>query len=45
MMTKVYIAGAYLYYYTVFSLDTHSYNDPVFTLLALIYITIPYVPK
>ena len=39
----VYIAGAYLYhYYTLCTLDTHSYDDPGFTLL-LIYNTIPYV--
>ena len=42
----VYIAGAYLYhYYTLCTLDTHCYDDPGYTLLVLIYITIiPYVP-
>ena len=41
----VYIAGAYLYhYYTLCTLDTHCYDDPGYTLLALNYITIPYVP-
>ena len=40
----VYIAGAYLYHYkTLCTLDTHCYDDPVYTLLALNYITIPYV--
>ena len=40
----VYIAGAYLYhYYTLCTLDTHCYDDPGYTLLAHIYITIPYV--
>ena len=41
----VYIAGAYLYYlYTLCTLDTHCYDNPGYTLLVLIYITIPYVP-
>ena len=41
----VYIAGAYLYhYYTLCTLDTHCYDDPGYTFLLLIYITIPYVP-
>ena len=42
----VYIAGAYLYhYYILCTLDTHCYDDPGYTLLVLIYITIiPYVP-
>ena len=42
----VHIAGAYLYlYYTLCTLDTHCYDDPGYTLLLLIYITIiPYVP-
>ena len=40
----VYIAGGYLYYYyTLCTLDTHGYDYPVYTLLALNYITIPYV--
>ena len=41
----VYIAGANLYhYYTLCTLDTHCYDDPGYTLLVLIYITIiPYV--
>ena len=41
----VYIAGAYLYhYYNVWTLDTHCYDGPGYTLLVLIYITIiPYV--
>ena len=41
----VYISGAYLYhYYTLCTLDTHCYDDPGYTLLVLIYITIiPYV--
>ena len=42
---RVYTAGAYLYHYTLCILDTHCYDDPGFTLLVLIYITIiPYVP-
>ena len=43
---RVYIAGAYLYYYyTLCTLDTHCYDDPGYTLLVLIYNTsIPYVP-
>ena len=42
----VYIAGAYLYhYFSLYTLDTHCYNDPGYTLLVLIYNTsIPYVP-
>ena len=42
---RVYIAAAYLYhYYTLSTLDTHCYDDPGYTLLVLIYITIiPYV--
>ena len=42
----VYITGAYLYhYYSLCTLDTHCYNDPGYTLLALIYITIlAYIP-
>ena len=33
----VYIAGAYLYhYYTLYTLDTHCYDDPGYTLLVLI---------
>ena len=41
----VYIAGAYQYhYYTLCFLDIHCYDDPGYTLLVLIYITIiPYV--
>ena len=39
----VYIAGAYLYHYTLCTLDTHCYDDPGYTLLVLTYITIPYV--
>ena len=43
--TRVYIAGAYLYHYTLCTLDTHCYDDLGYTLLVLIYITIiPYVP-
>ena len=42
----VYIAGAYLYhYYTLCTLDTDCYDDPGYTLLLLIYITIPYGPS
>ena len=43
---RVYIAGAYQYhYYTLWSLDTHCYDDPRYTFLVLIYITIiAYVP-
>ena len=41
----VYIVCGYLYhYYTLGTLDTHCYDDPGYTLLVLIYITIPYVP-
>ena len=42
----IYIAGAFLYhYYSLYTLDTHCYNDPGSTLLVLFYITIiPYVP-
>ena len=41
---RVYIAGAYLYHYTLCNLDTHCYGDPGYTLLVLIYISIiPYV--
>ena len=40
---RVYIAGAYLYHYTLCTLDTHSYDGRVYTLLVLIYNTIPYV--
>ena len=41
----VYIAGAYLYHlYTLCTLDTHCYDVQGYTLLVLIYITIPYVP-
>ena len=42
----VYITGAYLYhYYSLCTLDTHCYDDPGYTLLALIYITIlAYIP-
>ena len=40
---RVYIAGAYLYHYTLCTLDTHCYDDPGYTLLVLAYITIPYV--
>ena len=41
---RVYIAGAYLYHYTLCTLDTHCYGDPWYTLLVLIYISIiPYV--
>ena len=42
----VYIAGAYLnHYYTLCTLDTHCYDDIVYTLLVLFYITIKaYVP-
>ena len=42
----VYISGAYLYhYYSLCTLDTHCYDDPGYTLLALIYITIlDYIP-
>ena len=29
----VYIAGTYLYHYTLYSLDTHRYDDPAYTLL------------
>ena len=40
----VYIAGAYLYhYFTLWTLDTHCFDDPGYTLLVLIFITIPYV--
>ena len=42
---RVYIAGAYLYHYTLCTLDTHGYDDPGYTLLVLIYNTIPYVPR
>ena len=41
---RVYKAGAYLYHYTLCTLDTHGYDDPGYTLLVLIYKTIPYVP-
>ena len=39
------VAGAYLYYYyNLCTLDTHWFDDPGYTLLVLIYITIiPYV--
>ena len=41
----IYIACAYLYHYTLCTLDTHFYDVPGYTLLVLIYITIiPYVP-
>ena len=41
----VYIAGGYLYLFTLCTLDTHCYDDPGYTLLVLINITIiPYVP-
>ena len=39
----VYIPAAYLYHYTLCSLDTHCYDVPGYTLLALNYITVPYV--
>ena len=40
----IYIAGAYLYHYTLCILDTHCYDDQGYTLLVLIYINIiPYV--
>ena len=43
--TRVYIAGAYLYHYTLCTLDTHCQDDPGYTLLVLNLITIiPYVP-
>ena len=38
----IYIAGAYLYHYTLCTRDTHGYDDPGNTLLVLIYNTIPY---
>ena len=42
----VYIAGGYLYLFTLCTLDTHCYDDPGYTLLVLINITIiPYVPR
>ena len=41
---RVYIADAYLYHYTLCTLDKHRYDDPGYTLLVLIYNTIiPYV--
>ena len=39
---RVYIAGAYLYYYTLCTRDTHGYDDLRYTLLVLIYNTLPY---
>ena len=41
-----YIAGAFLYhYYTLCTLDTHCYDDPGYTFLVLIFITIiAYIP-
>ena len=39
---RVYIAGAYLYHYTLCTWDTHGYDDPGYTLLVLIYNTLPY---
>ena len=41
---RVYIAGGYLYHnYTLCTLNTHCYDGHWYTLVVLIYITIPYV--
>ena len=39
----VYIAGTYLYHCTLYTLHIHCYDDPGYTLLVLIYNTLPYV--
>ena len=40
----VFIAGTYLYQSTLYTLDTHCYDDPGYTLLVPIYIILPYIP-
>ena len=40
----IYIAGTYLYHSNLYTLDTHCYDDPGYTLLVFIYIIPPYIP-